>query len=252
VEAEAARAARRRILKATTALALALASAALVACDSGGASDPELAAANAALEAAVLTLDDFPEGWTADPADPDDGGSNLDLSEDCQILNRDSLPNEIATRDSDDFTGPESQGVTSGVTVFPTAGDAAAALSAVTDAYATCEDELLPEFEEQFRSGFDEGAGDSGAELADITVDLQEVPFTTDADATAAFRISYGGTAAGTPFEGAVDFVILQEERLVGGLVFFASAGDPDAAEEQQVAAVQLAKLREGNVGLAK
>lgn len=202
-----------------------------------------------AVNDALLTLDDFPDGWTADPAPADGAGGDLDLSEDCQVLNQNALANEVVTEDSESFTGPEDQGVTSGVTVFRSQSDAAAALAEIDTAYSTCEGELLPEFERQYREAF-EVPGDEAVEVTDIALNLEEVPFATDAGGTASFRIGFSGAVAGVPFEADVHVVMLQEGKLLAGLNLFDFEGQPDEADEHQIADTQLAKLRTANESL--
>tara|TARA_B100001964_G_scaffold340_1_gene396 strand:+ start:119 stop:451 length:333 start_codon:yes stop_codon:yes gene_type:complete len=78
-----------------------------------------LVAAESAAKAANLSLSDFPTGWTSEAAsDEDEDDSDLDLSEDCQILDSDTVPGEVFEADSDDFTGPDGQSVSSSATVL--------------------------------------------------------------------------------------------------------------------------------------
>jgi len=78
-----------------------------------------LVAAETAATAVNLSLSDFPIGWTSGAAsEEDEDDSDLDLSEDCRILDLDTVPGEVFEADSDDFTGPDGQSVSSSATVL--------------------------------------------------------------------------------------------------------------------------------------
>ena len=70
-----------------------------------------------AAEAALLTLSDYPPGWTSQPAGEVDFGP-FELSEECKILDADTLPGESYSTASDDFTGPQGNQASTLVSVF--------------------------------------------------------------------------------------------------------------------------------------
>jgi hypothetical protein len=135
--------------------------------------------------------------------------------------------------------------VNPGVTIFRSEADAAATYRELIDAYANCRAEFLPEIERQFRTGFEENSDPAG--LEGLQVSFDERPFSTDAQEPASYRARLQGTAAGTPFDITIDFVIMQEARLIGGFVYFAFTGPVDEDEQRDIAGITVVKLRTAN-----
>lgn len=207
------------------------------------------AAAQEAAELAVLTLDDFPPGWTREPAEDDgaDDETDLKLSEECEILNQDSFPGEIASAESDDFTGPDDQEVSSGAAVFLTEDAAQDALDEFESAIQRCRSELRDEFERLAREGFEEGAG-GVVELSALDASLSDLSFPLG-KSSAAFRVTVAGSVGELTFELSADFVIFREGKMLGGFIFLA-LGRPGIEEEQRLAELTAGKLEQANASL--
>lgn len=224
-----------------------------MACDGGGGgisgevSEDFEAAAQAAAESAVLTLDDLPPGWTRLPSDEEDE-TDLELSEQCEILEQDELPEEIASVDSDDFSGPEDQEVSSGVSVFPSEDVAQNALDEFNDALDRCSDELVEKFESLFVEGFVEGGGDPD-DIQELNVSLDDLSFPDLGESSRAYRVRLEGVAEDVFFDFAFDIVIVREGRMAGGM-FYLAAGGSDIDDEVELANIVADKLSEADASL--
>jgi hypothetical protein len=83
----------------------------------------------AAAEAALLTLDDLPSGWEADPADEPDGDVAIDDDvERCLGVDNDDPLADAPYASSPTFTGPANEEVAASVTIAPSADVAVRAI----------------------------------------------------------------------------------------------------------------------------
>lgn len=236
------------------ALCLGLIIAAIAACggDGGGLAPGEVstefrAAAREAAEAALLTLDDLPPGWTSAPPEEEET-SELQLSEECnRFFEQEQLAGEVASADSDDFTGPDDQEVSSGATIFVTEAAAQDALDFVAEGLSRCRDELIEAFETLFQeSAQAEGVADV---VGDFQVSFGEISFPPLGDSSVAYRIAVDVRALGLPLAFTGDIIGIRQGRTVGGLFYFA-IGRLDTEEEQQLAQIVADKLEGANASL--
>jgi len=189
--------------------------------------------AQQAAKLAVLIKADLPIGWTGLPpeADPDIG---FEFSEACALFNAETVfPDSVATQESNEFTGPLGQQVSSDAEIFKNDEAAVAAFDEVSAAISRCRDELLPAFEMAYRQGFEQGGGD--LTTLQLTVTFEELDYAVLGDGTYAYRLAGNGSSAAGPITFTVDFVTVRVSRIVGGLVY-ASFGAPDMLEQQTIA----------------
>lgn len=195
-----------------------------------------LVVAESAAESANLSLDDFPTGWTSSKnSEDDDEEVNLDLSEECQILDADTVPGEVTEAESDDFTGPDEQTVSSSTTVVTSAAAGKNAIDDFIDAFALqkCKDELEAGFIKLFKE--DEGI--------DVEVSVKDVSFPNLGDSSSAYRIDI--SVPGFDVEMTFDLVVIQEERMLGMASFTSPINiKPDADEESDLARKFADKLK--------
>ncbi|MEX0800667.1 MAG: hypothetical protein WD379_05565 [Dehalococcoidia bacterium] len=200
-------------------------------------SDPvDAAAAQAAAEMAVLTLDDLPDGWTVAPPDSDDldlDGVEEEFSDDCAELNEDEIPGEMASADSPDFESPGGKQVSSSASVLPSNAAAKEAVELFDSLITQCSEEWVGLFE----TGMLLALAEDGitASDADISLSLQELAFAPQGEATSAFRLSGSFTLEGVELLFTLDFVIIGQGRLVGALTYM-SFFVTDLFEEQAIA----------------
>ena len=206
------------------------------------------AAAQEAAQAALLTLDDLPPGWTSAPPEEEEA-PDLQLSEECdRFFEQEQLPGEVASADSNDFTGPDDQEVSCVATVFAAENAAQDALDSVKEGLSLCRDELVDAFDRLVRQGFQEGGGDPDL-LEEVDISFQDLSFPRLGDASLAFRISADIRALGLPFDFTGDIIGIREGRTVDGLFYFV-VGRLDIEEEQRLAEVVADKLVKANASL--
>ena len=158
-----------------------------------------------AAESAVLYLNDFYPGWTSSPPEEvEDQG----LSEECK---RHDAPGKVTKAESDQFTGPDDQVVSSAATVFLSKEASQAALNATV----TVLDLSFP------------GLGESSRAWRTV-IELQTTPRQT--------RVS-----------DSVNIVIGR----IGGTFVYSSTGTPDADEELELATLFAGKLKKAEETLA-
>ncbi len=191
---------------------------------------------------AVLTLDDLPSGWTVELPDEDEGDDEFDyeFSPECALFAMDDHPDELASVDSDGFTGPDGQELSSDASVF-TSGDVAdGALQEYISATELCRDELVSAFQTAFAEGVQESGGD--IESVEIAMSFEEIPFPELGQSSVAYRLVGEGTTEGVSFQFIIDSIIVRSGRMVGGVTYTTFA-QPDLQEEQFLAEILAGRL---------
>ena len=197
-----------------------------------------LVAAEAAAESGNLSLDDFPTGWTREIGEEDedvDDDLDLNLSEKCEILDADTVPGEVAASESDDFSGPDDQTVSTTTTVVTSTSAAKNAIDDFTEAFAlqVCKDELEAGFIKAFRD--DEGIA--------VDVSVKDVSFPQLGDSSGAYRVNIALTDFDV--ELVFDLAVIQQDRMLGIVSFMSPINtNPDADEESDLAKKYAEKLK--------
>ncbi len=215
----------------------------------GEAAVPTTAATLTAEEAAqssVLTIEDFPSGWTAAPVDDEeDGESDFDVSEECAVLNELEHPaGEIATADSGNFEGPERQDASSDSTVFSTGAAAQAVVEAFDDGLTRCRDEFVGAFETALLEEWDLTEGDT--RLTGLDISVQDLEFPELGDSMTAYRIEITTIVDEIVVPFVIDFVVIRTGRMVGGFSYL-SVGSVNSLEEERLAEVVAEKIARAN-----
>jgi hypothetical protein len=211
--------------------------------------DPaDTAEAQAAADAAVLTLADLPQGWIIAPEDEEDSGDEFDEGlEECSAeFDEEAVRGELASAEAPSFEGPNGQQVNSSVSVFDTAANAKAALSVIDEAFAAC----ASEFEKLFLDGIQEEMADGEGEIDwEVDVSLEKAPFYHMGQTTFAYQLAGSMSAEGFTFNFALDFAWYGEGRVAGMFTFFSLLG-LGVEEEEPLAKLAAQKLREANASL--
>jgi hypothetical protein len=192
----------------------------------------DVAADAAAAEAALLTLSDFPAGWSEVPAEDDEEDDSSDemgeRTKECfgSSTDTDIVSNETRAR-TGEFTDPAddstvTQGVSLGSTVELTE-DYMAAGSA--DGVAAC---LTIVFREGYAELLEDAEEMQDAELGEITVGALNVGEV--GEDTFAYRITIPITVQGFTVDFVFDLVAVRVGRSVSSLVF-GSTFDPTPTE---------------------
>ncbi len=194
-----------------------------------------LVAAETAAKSANLSLDDFPTGWTSEKASEDDeDDTDLGLSEECQILDSDNFPGEVFEADSDDFTGPDGQTVSSSATVLTSYSAAENAIEEFLKASSL--QECKTELAEAFVTMFQEDQG------INAEVSLKDVSFPKIGESSAAYRLLT--VVPDFDLELILDLVVVQQGKMLGTLTFTSAVNiKPDADEEADLGEKFSAKI---------
>lgn len=202
-----------------------------------------------AANAAVLKLDDMPSGWTKDAPDDDasDGEDDFEFTGECAILNEDTFPGELASAESDDFEGPESQGASSSASVFSDEAVAQEGFEALDSAFALCTDQFAAAFQQALLGEWEQ----RGYESTQVDISIQELAFPDLGDESTAYRLAGSMSLEGAPFEFTIDFVIMRAGRMAGGFTYM-SFFTVNSLEEELLAETAAEKMAEANASLAE
>jgi hypothetical protein len=184
----------------------------------------------AAAEAALLTIDDFPDGWQAAPSENDEAAQDefnaalaACLDVDPAILDRDN-----PSAESDDFTSPEGQTVNSEVALTPSAEQAIEVIEIL-------EDERTPEcYGDGLSRVLEENLAEIGQgdlEMGDPAFERVDIPSLGD-DAVG-FQVTIPLAAAGQEIELVLDLWAVRVGR-AGITMTFQSPAGPFPAEEAE------------------
>ena len=216
-------------------------------------SEEFIAAAQEAADTSLLTIDDFPAGWVGTPNEDDDDRSALELGPECDVLLGDlgDFRDEVASGESDDFSGPDDEDVSSGAAVFASEDAAQEAVNAINDAVNTCRSDFEEALLDFFRSNL-EGDPDVDQELLDeITVEVSfaDLAFAELGDATNAYRLDIRVSVEDETLAPAADIVLMRQGRLTAGLFYFALERPPIEREEA-LAEIIIRRMREADASL--
>jgi hypothetical protein len=219
-----------------------------------------------AAEAALLTIDDMPSGWTVEPDDGSGAGDPADASvggeypAECDF-DALALPGELASADSAKFEGADGQTISSGSSVFASEAEAATAFETLATTMDGCQDRLLDLLAQSLTA---EIQADSIDHSLDARLEAPKLPAL--GDSLAAYRLvatvnleDEVGLVEGLGIEVTLDFVFIRSGALVGGMFYFTPAdvvpgevANPAAsrAEEEAILRIAAQKLSRANASL--
>lgn len=177
----------------------------------------DVAADQSTAEAALLTLADFPAGWSEVPSEDDDEATVAlqRRAAACSDSSGDTLLDFPAKASTGDFTNPEDDSSVSGtVAIAPSDDEAAAVVSGIMGSDTpSCLDDVYTEF-------FD-GEADlpNGTSLSDLTVAPLNV--TSVGDEVAALRVTATLDVSGIQIDVVTDQVVVRVGRSLAGLSFY-------------------------------
>lgn len=198
-------------------------------------------AAEAAVQDALLTGDDVPSGWTSSPHTE----ANLEgLTGDCQsVTATNPFPGDVANANSDDFTGPDNQTVSSAAAVFTSAAAAKDAMDRFTSTFSDCRQQLTDAFDAMFKSQFE-----TGGEGPNIQTSFEPLTLPQQDEETSGYRLTLTVSLGGVTFEPTIDFAVIRQGRMLGG--FFYLAIQPGQGEEETLLAKVGDKLKAAEASL--
>jgi len=205
------------------------------------------AAAQQAVQAALLRVEDLGEGWS--PAPPDeDGDFDPQFEGECAQFNEDAFPGEIARADSDDFAGPNDREITADATVF---ADAAAAEAGV-DLFASFVDNCGGQLEEEYTRALVEALEEEDPSISINNLEIDVTPLFAGSSATG--RRAGGSikvTANGQFFEYTIDQVVIRVGAVVTSATF-QFVGQADLPFEDHISTVLTAKATAADASLPR
>ena len=198
-------------------------------------------AAQQAVRDAVLTVDDFPRGWTPSEIGPE-ALADLQLTGDCAPLNAHGagFPGEVASGDSEPMTGPSNEEMVNTVSAFTDTPAAEAAVRQADGLVLQCTDQIG----EALKRAIEVAARDLGVDdvILDINGRVEPGSFTKFGDETVAYvlRADISTLFGGYDVNGKI--LIIRDGPLTGVLIY-AILGDFDPGDEESLAGLLAGKL---------
>ena len=211
-------------------------------------SDEYIRAAQQAVESALITIDDLPQGWEIDPPDEDSQEDDADendylFTRECQPLNDlDNLPGQIADAVSDDFDGSPGQTFSTDVVAFASDDAAKDAFNLFRTLRITCSDQLRKAMVAGLRDVFAE-EGATEAELATLSAVVSDLPFPQLSDHADAYRVDWQADIGGTAYRVKMHFPYWRHGNMVGSVSYRTFTGEPDMTKEALIAKIAFDKL---------
>lgn len=216
----------------------------------GEPSDEFIEAAEDAAGDSVLTIDDFPPGWTATPTEDGEEDEALALGPECEALVGDleESPGGVASANSDEFTGPNDEEVSSGAAVFVSEDAAQDAVDAINEAVDGCREDFEDALLEVFRATLEEDPSidDETLESIEVSVSFQDLSIADLGDSTSAYRLNITVEAGSEMIEPVGDIVLLRVGRMAGGLFYF-TIEESDIDEETALARTIVSRMQAAN-----
>jgi hypothetical protein len=189
------------------------------------------AAAEKAAADSILTLNDFPVGWTSalDNSTDSSSGAGANVSPECQrLFNQADDQVEIARADTDKFSSGDNTNteVTSDASVYRTRSLAESDEKTGLDTFARCGDTLAILFKQ--------GVIQGGADEQDVSVQYQALRVPTVGDTSNGFRIAFSFQLQGMSFTGSWDIVEVRKGRIIAS-VSYTHFGDGAGMRDQLV-----------------
>lgn len=228
-------------------LPIAAISFALVACGSDGPSPEFVAAAPGAAEAALITLDDLPAGWSVAPPDEDeDEDFDLELSDRCEDAYHEdaTFSNELAEAASDEFVNADDDSISSEVAVFPNHGTAADTWDTLVADFDECADDVAFALEQYLKRVADESNPPEIADALDVDASFVSLDDPQLGDSSAHWRMSFDMNILGVERRFVTDSYLVLQGGMMGFVAYGTEDGsDPDQGELERLTELMLDRM---------
>ncbi len=198
--------------------------------------------ARRAAEASLLTLDDFPAGWTSKPADADDDDDfePEGLPPDCALIfaqGEDTDDDTVAEVASDDFVGRNDEEVSSEVSVMKSARIAEFTFGLMEGFFDQCSQPMEEAFQQMFEEELaaDQAAGDEPIEVRINDFRFREQSFPDYGDDSLAMEIAFSMQASFIAFDLEVDIIFVRVGPMMGSVSYASFLEPPDTALEEEL-----------------
>lgn len=227
----------------------------LAAC--GGSSDPPAdsptptvdfaAAARAAVNDALITLDELPQFWIE--GTEEDQNAEIELSPACDVFDPQvAFPGSAATGQTSVYLGTGERQATFLTAAFREEANAIAVFDGQDALVDRCYDEFLAAIEQAARDAAAEQGVELGS-LAQIDVGLDEIEFAPLGDQTKARRASVSVTVTFVTTRFDADIVVVRSGRMIGAMTY-SNFEFIDSEEEETIARAMLARLAAADAAL--
>jgi len=204
-------------------------------------------------EAALLTLDDLPPGYTASPGDPDDvdeaDEARLDAIAECAAVDRSLIGDEVlgdTEAESDDFQSPEEMFTFEQSLGF--AADEETAIAAITamgsDALPDCYEQALTEsFANESGNADPSESLPPGLTLTDLVMERIDTSSQFAPDEVVHYYVTVAFDFDGQPLELYLDLVFARQGRMLSQLEFDGEGVPFPPDEVDEIVAAALEKM---------
>ena len=213
--------------------------------------------ARQAAEASLLTLDDFPSGWTSKPAeaDDDDDFEPEGLPPDCALIfaqGEETDDDTVAEVVSDDFVGRNDEEVSSEVSVLKSARLAEFQFDMMQGFFDTCSGPMEEAFQTMFEEEMaaDQAAGEEPVEVTLSDFRFREQAFPDYGDDSLAMEIAFSMQASFIAFDLEVDIILVRVGPMMGTVSFGSFLEPVDPALEEELAGLLAERMEAASAAL--
>lgn len=210
-----------------------------------------------AAEASLLTLDDFPAGWTSTPpdADDDDDFEPEGLPPDCALIfaqGEDTDDDTVAEAVSDDFVGLNEEEVSSEVSVIKSARLAEFQFELMQGFFDACSGPMEEAFQAMFEEEMaaDQAAGDEPIDVILNDFKFREQSFPDYGDDTLAMEIAFSMQASFIAFDLEVDIIVVRVGPMMGTVTFGSFLEPVDPAKEEDLVRLLVDRMESAEAAL--
>lgn len=209
-------------------------------------SDAERQEDEAIAETALLTLDDFPAGWEAVPAEDNEVDDELRADLDrCVEVDDDGLDQDNPSARSPTFTSSNGEEVVASVSLTPSSGDARRALKILrSDAAPGCYAEAL---QAQIARNLDSDELPEDVEVGEPT--FNRISFESLGDGSVAFRATLPVSVGGFDVDLYADIVFVRVGRAGIQTTFQSEASPFDTDEAVRLTETVVERVSAADVG---
>jgi hypothetical protein len=198
--------------------------------------------ARSAAEKVLLTLQDFPAGWSQEPPDEDEEPP-LDVPPECKAFaGEEDWPGTVVKVESPEFDGPDDEDVNSSAIVYADGEAARLAFAGVRDACGRCRGPFLQALPTYLEQQYQKNAPGVTAEITATAMDW--LPFPTYGDEGLSVRMSVTIDLGTRSIDCYLDELGWRVGRVEGDISFSTCSDTPGAEEEQRLAKIILGRLR--------
>ena len=192
----------------------------------------------------LLTLRDFPAGWSQEPPEEEKEDPEFDSPPECQAFFEQEIPpGALVDIDSPEFDGPDTEQVDSGATVYVDAEAAHQAFADARDVYDRCREPLRAAYTKYLGELLREEYPDANVEVTAFAMDWLSFP--AYGDESLAMRMSVTMVVGDQTIDAYTDMFGWRVGPIEGDMSFTNCFVPPDLEEEQRLAEIVEKRLRE-------